>query len=345
MVFAPFDPPEKSPGDPLLSADWNAAIKEIVRLESAKVNRAGDAITGALTVGGDVGIGTTSPEAKLDVSGSAGRVFFVNEVGAAIVTKDPQVGGTLTVDGNSTFKGGKTGYVTDNFINGVGDTLEQGDVVVIGSTDTSHYFGMDNNIPLIEADLTDTAYDSRVCGIVASLVTKDELPYVEEPQAPSLEDVAREVNATEAAVRKAVKLGVNPFGLEGTGSGGRVEVADVETAAEDSDASSTGGLAEELGAYLDPLAQFAGEVTPESDATKIEDQQMGKMVTLGAFAHCKVDADIAPISAGDLLTTSPTRGHAQKVLEPEKAAGAIVGKALASLDRGRGKIPMLVMLQ
>jgi hypothetical protein len=69
------------------------------------------------------------------------------------------------------------------------------------------------------------------------------------------------------------------------------------------------------------------------------------MVTLGAFAHCKVDADIAPISAGDLLTTSPTRGHAQKVLEPEKAAGAIVGKALASLDHGKGKVPVLVMLQ
>jgi hypothetical protein len=72
---------------------------------------------------------------------------------------------------------------------------------------------------------------------------------------------------------------------------------------------------------------------------------MGKMVTLGAFAHCKVDADVAPISAGDLLTTSPTRRHAQKVLEPQNAAGAIVAKALASLEGGKGKIPVLVMLQ
>ena len=51
------------------------------------------------------------------------------------------------------------------------------------------------------------------------------------------------------------------------------------------------------------------------------------MVTLGAFAHCKVDADIAPIQVGDLLTTSPTKGHAQKVLDPQKAVGAIIGKA------------------
>jgi hypothetical protein len=261
--------------------------------------------------------------------------FSVNQNG------DATVAGNLRVSGNLSVGGTKTGYVADNFINGVGDTIEQGDVLVIGSTDASHYSGMDNNIPLIEADLTDTAYDSRVCGIVASVVTENELPYVEETRAPSLEDVAREVDATEAAVRRAVELGVNPFEVEGTGSGGRVLVDDVETAAEDSEASSAGGL----DAYLNPLAQFAGEVTPDSDATKIEDQQMGRMVTLGAFAHCKADADIAPISAGDLLTTSPTRGHAQKVLEPEKASGATIGKALASLDKGKGKISVLVMLQ
>ena len=66
---------------------------------------------------------------------------------------------------------------------------------------------------------------------------------------------------------------------------------------------------------------------------------------MGAYAHCKVDADIAPIQVGDLLTTSPTRGHAQKVLDPTKAVGAILGKALGSLDKGKGKIPVLVLLQ
>jgi hypothetical protein len=60
---------------------------------------------------------------------------------------------------------------------------------------------------------------------------------------------------------------------------------------------------------------------------------------------CKVDADIAPIAAGDLLTTSPTEGHAQKVLDPVKSAGAIIGKALGSLARGKGEILVLVSLQ
>jgi hypothetical protein len=58
-----------------------------------------------------------------------------------------------------------------------------------------------------------------------------------------------------------------------------------------------------------------------------------------------VDADIAPIQVGDLLTTSPTKGHAQKVLDPAKATGAIIGKSLGSLKKGKGKIPVIAKLQ
>jgi hypothetical protein len=79
------------------------------------------------------------------------------------------------------------------------------------------------------------------------------------------------------------------------------------------------------------------------DRTKLGNVQVGLMVTLGAFAHCKVDADIAPISPGDLLTTSPTRGCAQK-LDPSAPVrpGAIIGKALGALANGKGTIPILV---
>jgi hypothetical protein len=46
---------------------------------------------------------------------------------------------------------------------------------------------------------------------------------------------------------------------------------------------------------------------------------------------CKVDATQAPINVGDLLTTSPTAGHAMKADNPEKAFGTVIGKALSSL--------------
>jgi hypothetical protein len=51
------------------------------------------------------------------------------------------------------------------------------------------------------------------------------------------------------------------------------------------------------------------------------------------------------IEVGDLLTTSPTRGHAMKVDEPMKAFGAVIGKALRPLREGQGLIPILIALQ
>jgi hypothetical protein len=60
---------------------------------------------------------------------------------------------------------------------------------------------------------------------------------------------------------------------------------------------------------------------------------------------CKIDAGERPIQVGDLLTTSSTPGYAMKVEDREKASGAILGKALAAFDSGKGMIPILVTLQ
>lgn len=61
--------------------------------------------------------------------------------------------------------------------------------------------------------------------------------------------------------------------------------------------------------------------------------------------YCKVDANYAPIEIGDLLTTSPTPGHAMKASDRSKAFGSVIGKALRQLDSGSGLIPILVTLQ
>jgi hypothetical protein len=53
----------------------------------------------------------------------------------------------------------------------------------------------------------------------------------------------------------------------------------------------------------------------------------------------------APIEVVDLLTTSPTTGHAMRVDEPLRALGTIIGKALNRLDAGQGMISILVTLQ
>jgi hypothetical protein len=61
--------------------------------------------------------------------------------------------------------------------------------------------------------------------------------------------------------------------------------------------------------------------------------------------YCMVDADAAAIQAGDLLTTSSTRGHAMKAQDRDRMTGAIIGKALQPMKAGQGLIPILVSLQ
>lgn len=60
---------------------------------------------------------------------------------------------------------------------------------------------------------------------------------------------------------------------------------------------------------------------------------------------CKVDAQYGVIEPGDLLTTSPTLGHAMKASDTRRAFGAVIGKALGRWHEGQGLVPMLVVLQ
>jgi len=70
MAFTPDSPFPKSRGHVIKSKDWNDAITEVRRLDTAKVNRSGGSITGPLTVSGNVGIGLTGPQQALSVGAS-----------------------------------------------------------------------------------------------------------------------------------------------------------------------------------------------------------------------------------------------------------------------------------
>jgi hypothetical protein len=61
--------------------------------------------------------------------------------------------------------------------------------------------------------------------------------------------------------------------------------------------------------------------------------------------YCKVDAAFGEIKVGDLLVTSPTRGHAMRSSDANKAFGAVIGKAMDKFVVGRGLIRILVCLQ
>ena len=68
-------------------------------------------------------------------------------------------------------------------------------------------------------------------------------------------------------------------------------------------------------------------------------------VALTGRVYVWVDASHGPVAPGDLLTTSPTPGHAMKVQDHGQAPGAVLGKAMSRLDSGRGLVLVLVALQ
>ncbi|MGH6801155.1 MAG: hypothetical protein ACRECZ_07050, partial [Methylocella sp.] len=61
-------------------------------------------------------------------------------------------------------------------------------------------------------------------------------------------------------------------------------------------------------------------------------------IALIGRAMCKVDGSFAPIEVGDLLTTFSMPGHAMKATNPDRAFGAVIGKALYPLREGRSLI-------
>jgi hypothetical protein len=68
-------------------------------------------------------------------------------------------------------------------------------------------------------------------------------------------------------------------------------------------------------------------------------------VALSGRVYARVDASYGAIKPGDLLTSSPTPGHAMKVRNSTKAHGAIIGKAMTGLKSGKGLVLTLVTLQ
>jgi hypothetical protein len=94
------------------------------------------------------------------------------------------------------------------------------------------------------------------------------------------------------------------------------------------------------------IVSGAGDFRP---AIVLDKQAQGQgqrvAIALVGKVYCKADATYGSIDVGDLLTSSPTPGHAMRAEDPRKAFGAVIGKALQPLRHGTGLIPVLVALQ
>ncbi len=75
------------------------------------------------------------------------------------------------------------------------------------------------------------------------------------------------------------------------------------------------------------------------------DQATRCLLAVVGRVFVRADAAHGAIGVGDLLTTSPTPGHAMRVADRSRALGAVIGKALGPLEHGRGLVEMIVSLQ
>lgn len=106
------------------------------------------------------------------------------------------------------------------------------------------------------------------------------------------------------------------------------------------------GLLTPCGAEYDKRAtgvvSGAGGLTPGIVMDGTIESPHRVTVALAGTVYVKADPQYGAISPGDLLTTSSTQGCAMRVSDHERAAGAVLGKALASLDGEPGLLRMLV---
>jgi hypothetical protein len=79
------------------------------------------------------------------------------------------------------------------------------------------------------------------------------------------------------------------------------------------------------------------QLTPKSNAEV-------PMAVVG-IVPTKVSAENGPIKVGDLLVSSSTAGYAMKGTDRNRMLGAVIGKAMGTLDSNKGVIEVLVTLQ
>ncbi|WP_167092222.1 hypothetical protein [Bacillus sp. Ab-1751] len=112
--------------------------------------------------------------------------------------------------------------------------------------------------------------------------------------------------------------------------------------------NETGALQESRVSYDKRVAGVisgAGNYKPGIVLDKQQSQKKRLPIGLLGKVYCKVDAQYGAIEVGDLLTTSETPGHAMKAVDPQKAFGTVIGKALSGISSGTGLIPILIALQ
>ena len=91
--------------------------------------------------------------------------------------------------------------------------------------------------------------------------------------------------------------------------------------------------------------RVAGAVSPQPGLILGEAGEGRVLVAQSGRVRIKADARFGAIRPGDLLVSSPTKGHAMRADSKKVRPGNVIGKALEALPDGRGYVLALLTLQ
>jgi hypothetical protein len=269
--------------------------------------------------GGDVGIGKTSPSQRLDVTGNA---VFSGRVGIGTtspgVELDVRSGSTNSdvidvraSDGSELFNV-KEGTSGDGMVH-VRDRAGS-EKVRLNSYGYSFFKG--GNVAI-----GDVGIPQKKLVVRGNILVKSEGTGLDVLELGQGLDYAEGFDVTDSA-------DIEP---------GTVLVIDSE---------NPGKLRVGQTAYDSKVAGIVAGANGIGSGVRLGVGQFDYDVALAGRVYCKVDATEEAVQAGDQLTTSGTAGHAMKATDYDRARGAVLGKAMESLAKGKkGKILVLVTLQ
>ena len=263
---------------------------------------------------GNVGIGTTSPEANLDVNGNAA-------ISGRLTIGEVTTGGKRGLD-EALYIHGPLGVFSDIPILPVAYFEAAGDASVVFATNNSDAF------------FAPTGY----------FYNEGSGPVIQCATGPS-QDTIFEVLGNGRTVVKVLEI-----------TGGADLVESFDTGEESCDPGTVlviddvnqGRLKPSYSAYDKKVAGVvsgAGGVNPGIRLGQEGLAHGNTAVAMSGRVYCLTDASNGPIRPGDMLTTSDVPGHAMKVTDYEKAQGAVIGKAMSSLEEGQDLVLVLVTLQ
>jgi hypothetical protein len=290
---------------------------------------------------GNVGIGTTGPNYKLDVQGSSGPVANFGSFRSCCAGSNPTVG--ISEDTQSNGRLAWIQFHNSGYQEAYLRLAKDGRVFEMGDAQ-----GVGADLALLNGAGARNVYisprgTSYFSGGNVGIGTSAPSAKLEVSGTVKLNAAAFPDGSTQQTAWTGVLCGgdyaetVDVTGKKVQYEPGDVLVIDSEN---DSFAKSNEPYATSVAGIYSTKPGVVGRRS--TDAAKAKDEIPMAMV---GIVPTKVSAENGPIRRGDLLVTSSTPGYAMKGTDRSRITGAIVGKALGKLDAGSGVMDVLVSLQ